>query len=143
MQSLSARRRVESRWNGDEGFQVPLELGDHPSEHRSPGTPMGCRRGAVRGGHGWVRAEFEHDDRAEEEAGDDIEQERYKQNNYASCDDAPCDVEEDKLQNEGAAEASGGGSDGGEPQAACGVCGERAVAADGAAAGDDTQRGRV
>ena len=66
---------------------------------------MGCRRGAVCGDHGWVRAEFEHDD-AEEEAGDDVEQERGEQDNYASCDGAPCDVEEGKHQDEGAAEAS-------------------------------------
>jgi hypothetical protein len=114
MQSLSARRRVESGWNGDEGFQVRLELGYHPSEHRSPGTAVGCRRGAVRGGYGWSRAEFEHDDRAEEEAGDGFKQEfvceEYdgdgEQDGGASCDGAPRDVEEDKLENEGAAEAS-------------------------------------
>jgi hypothetical protein len=63
------------------------------------------RRGALRGDHGWVRAEFEHDD-AEEEAGGDVEQERDKQDNYASRDDAPRGFEEDWHQDEGAAEAS-------------------------------------
>ena len=57
MQSLFAGRRVESGGSCDEGFWVPLGLD--------------CRRGAVRGGHGWVRAEFEHE-HAEEEAGDDV-----------------------------------------------------------------------
>ncbi len=60
MQSLSARRRVESGGRGDEEFWVRLAVGG--------------RRGVVCGGHGWVRAEFEHDD-AEEEIRDDIEQE--------------------------------------------------------------------
>jgi hypothetical protein len=82
-----------------------LELGYHPSEQSSPGNPVDGRRGALRGDHGWVRAEFEHDD-AEEEAGGDVEQERGEQDNYASCDGAPCDVEEGKHQDEGAAEAS-------------------------------------
>lgn len=107
MQSLSARRRVESRWNGDEGFRVRLELDCHPSEQRSPGTPVGCRRGAVRGGCGWVRAEFEHDDRAEEEAGGDVEEfgreehvgEEYGEQDggasrYIPRDGAPRDFEE-------------------------------------------------
>jgi hypothetical protein len=31
----------------------------------------GSRRGHVRGGCGWVRAEFEHNDEHAEEAGDD------------------------------------------------------------------------
>ena len=91
MQSLSARRRVESRWNGDEGFQVRLEFG--------------CRRSAVRGGCGWVRAEFEHDERAEEEAGGGFKQEFDEQVDGASCHGAPRDVEADKFENEGAAEA--------------------------------------
>ena len=143
MQSLSARRRVESGWNGDEGFRVPLELGG--------------RCDVVRGGYGGVRAEFEHGN-AQEEAGGGVVEELFcegldfgeefgGQDGGASCggawDGGPRDFEEDQIQDEGAAEAPGGGSDGGEPQAACGVCGECAAAADGAAAGDDTQRGGV
>lgn len=58
MQSLCARRRVKSGGRGDEGFWVRLAVGDS--------------RRVVRGGHGWVRAEYEHDKRAEEEAGDNI-----------------------------------------------------------------------
>jgi hypothetical protein len=60
---------------------------------------MGDGRSIVRGDHGWVRAEFKHDD-AEEEAGDDAEQD-----DDASHDDAPYDFEEDEFQDEGAAEA--------------------------------------
>src|ERR1700749_3085129 len=61
MQSLSARRRVESGWNGVEGFRVPVELGG--------------RCDVVRGGYGGVRAEFEHGN-AQEEAGGGVEQEQ-------------------------------------------------------------------
>jgi hypothetical protein len=81
MQSLFARRRVESRWNGDEAFRVRLEAGG--------------RRGAVCGGCDWVRAELEHDgEHAEEEAGGGFEQcgvEDIKQDGGASCDDASRD----------------------------------------------------
>ena len=57
MQSLFTRRRVESRWNGDEGFRVRLE-GNY-------------RRDDVRGGCGWVCAELKHNDELAEEAGSD------------------------------------------------------------------------
>jgi hypothetical protein len=56
MQSLSARRRVESGGRGDEGFGFSMAGGGW------------C--GAVRRGHGWVRAEFKH--KAQKETGDPI-----------------------------------------------------------------------
>ena len=135
MQSLCARRRVESGGRGDEGFGFRLAVDD--------------RRVVVRGDYGWVRAKFEHDDA--QEGCDDVEQELVcvelgehdDASRGISFNYAPCDFEAGGFQDEGAAEASRGGSDGGEPQTACGVCGERAVAADGSAVGNDTQRGCV
>lgn len=58
MQRLSVRRRVKSGGCGDKDFGFSL-------------AGSGCC-GCVCSGHGWVRAEFEHND-AEEEAGDDVE----------------------------------------------------------------------
>ena len=60
MQSLCARRRVKSGGRGDEGFRVRLEVDGW--------------RGGVRGGRGWVCAELEHAEHAEE-ACDELEQE--------------------------------------------------------------------
>src|ERR1700761_6111804 len=71
MQSLFTRRRVESRWNGDEGFRVSVGLDG--------------RRGDVRGDCGGVRAEFEQRiEHAKEEACDDVVEE----SGDASCDDS-------------------------------------------------------
>jgi len=98
MQSLSAHRRVKSGGRGDEGFGFSVA-----------GSGW-CIR--VRRGHDWVRAGYRHNN-AEEEAGDDIveefvceEEEFVEQDNDASCDDAPRDLEEDEWEeDQGSAEA--------------------------------------
>jgi hypothetical protein len=97
MQSLSARRRVESGGRGDEEFWVRLAVGGW--------------RVAVRGGHGWVRAEYKHDDAQEEAVDEYVIKELDEQDGSAPYDDAPhdrppCHVEADELANESAAEAS-------------------------------------
>jgi hypothetical protein len=74
MQSLFARRRVESGGRGDEEFLVRLAVGDHRSEQSSPGSPMGDCRDDVCGDYGWVRAEFKHSDAEEETCDDDVEE---------------------------------------------------------------------
>ena len=70
----------------------------------------------MRGGYGWVRAEFEYDDAQEEAVGGggeeliceehDGREELGGQGGGASCDGAAREFEADWLQDEGAAEAS-------------------------------------